>query len=262
MLVSSCGSVGGSAATGSYLGGMFGSAVGGLSGGWRGRHVGTVVGMATGAIVGAAVGASEEQKRERQIQEYHNRVAARQSYRQNQYQRDYGQQYSDSGFDSSNSGDDRLYDFNPSDNSGYTGNSNNAPQSSYHGNSGGGISASALEAASAIDIRSARFEGSSSRNTLSRNESGKIIFEIKNVSSRRVTDIIPTVIETTGNKRLMISPSVRIESLDPGQTIRYTAMVQATGTLKDGYANFEISVTHGNVKAYKTQSVSVETRKK
>lgn len=261
MLVSSCGSVGGSAATGGYLGGMFGSAIGGLSGGWRGHNIGTVVGMATGAVVGAAVGAAEEQKRERQIQEYHNRVAARQSYRQSQYQNNYEQQYDDSGYDGSNSGDDRLYDFNPSENSGYTGNSGNAPQSSYHGNSGSGISASALEATSALDIRNARFEGSTSRNMLSRKESGKIIFEIKNVSSRRVTDVVPTVIETTGNKRLMISPTVHIESIAPGQTIRYTAMVQATGALKDGFVNFEISTSHGNIKSLKTLNISVETRK-
>lgn len=262
LLLSSCGTAGSGAVTGSYLGGMFGSAIGGISGGWRGHHIGTAVGMVTGAIAGATVGAAEENKRERQIQEYHNRVAARQSYRQNQQQQNYEMQYDDSGYDETNSGDDRLYDFNPSDNSGNTGNSGNIVQPSYHVNSGGGISVNALEATNALDIRGARFEGSSGKNVLSRTESGKIIFEIKNVSSRRLTDVVPTVIETTGNKRLMISPSIRIESIAPGQTIRYTAMVQATGALKDGYANFEISATHGNVKVMKTQTISVETRKK
>lgn len=265
LLISSCGTTGSGAVTGSYLGGMFGSAVGGLSGGWRGHHIGTVVGMATGAVVGAAAGAAEESRRERTIQEYHNRVAARQSYRQNLQQHNYGTQYDDSGYDETNSGDDRLYDFNPSGNSGYNTNSGNTGytgHSEYNGNSGGGISVNALEATNALDIRNARFEGSSGRNVLSRNESGKIIFEIKNVSTRRLTDVVPTVIETTGNKRLMISPSIRIESIAPGQTIRYTAMVQATGSLKDGNVNFEISATHGNVKVMKTQNVSVETRKK
>lgn len=264
LLMSSCGTVGSGAATGGYLGGMFGSAIGGLTGGWRGHHVGTVIGMATGAVVGAAAGAAEEQKRERTIQEYHNRVAARQSYRQNQYQQDYGSQYDDSGYDGSNSGDDRLYDFNPSGNvsssSTYSPSSSSTYSPSYNG--GNGISASALADRYAIDIRNVHFVGEGAGNTLRRGESAKIIFELKNVSGHMLYDIVPNVMETTNNRRIIISPSMRIESIAPGQTLRYTAMVRATQSLKAGEAHFVVTVSQGNKTASGVKDIVVYTSKR
>lgn len=272
LLVSSCGTVGSGAATGSYLGGMFGSAIGGLSGGWRGHHVGTVIGMATGAVVGAAAGAAEEQKRERTIQEYHNRVAARQSYRQNQYQQNYGNQYDDSGYDASNSGDDRLYDFNPSGNASSSSSYSPSQSSTYtpsqssnyspSHNGGNGISASALADRYAIDIRNVHFVGEGAGNTLRRGESAKIIFEIKNVSGHMLYDIVPNVMETTNNRRIIISPSMRIESIAPGQTLRYTAMVRATQSLKAGEAHFVVTVSQGNKTASGVKDIVVYTSKR
>lgn len=99
LTMSSCGTyTADGAMTGGMFGAMIGSAIGGISGGWRGSNVGQIVGMAGGAVVGAAIGAAEDQKQEERIQQQ----AQRRAERQRAY--DYG----DSGFDPSNSGDDRI----------------------------------------------------------------------------------------------------------------------------------------------------------
>ena len=72
------------------MGSVVGSAIGGLSGGWRGSHTGSLIGMAGGAIVGAAI----ESAADRQRRDYDDRQEKR---------------YDDnSGFDATNSGDDRI----------------------------------------------------------------------------------------------------------------------------------------------------------
>lgn len=90
------------AMTGGMFGAMIGSSIGGISGGWRGSHVGQVVGMASGAAIGAAIGAAEEKKQEEKMQQYRLEQAQRRAARQRAYSSD------DSGFDPTNSGDDRI----------------------------------------------------------------------------------------------------------------------------------------------------------
>ena len=99
LTMSSCGTyTADGAMTGGMFGAMIGSAIGGMSGGWHGSNVGQIVGMAGGAAVGAAIGAAEDKKQEERIQQQAQRRAAR--------QRTYD--YGDSGFDPTNSGDDRI----------------------------------------------------------------------------------------------------------------------------------------------------------
>ena len=103
LTMSSCSTyTGNGAITGSMFGAMIGSSIGGISGGWRGSHVGQVVGMAGGAVVGAAIGAAEEKKQEERIQQYRREQAQCRAARQRTYSSD------DSGFDPTNSGDDRI----------------------------------------------------------------------------------------------------------------------------------------------------------
>lgn len=118
-----------------------GSAIGGLAGGPRGSDLGTVVGMVGGAAVGAAVGNAVDKAERQEVHDHYERVQA-QRQRQcgaeaahdgcsldgegrigqpvAQLSADSLGRYSDdwSGFDASNSGDDRLYDFQGSDYSG------------------------------------------------------------------------------------------------------------------------------------------------
>ena len=66
-----------------------------------------------------------------------------------------------------------------------------------------------------------------------------------NNSDVEIFDIVPTVIETTGNKHIHISPSVGVESIKPHQGVRYSAMVLADKRLKDSNAVIRITVTQG-----------------
>lgn len=247
LLMTGCGTYAGAGAyAGSGIGGMLGSAIGGIAGGWRGSDIGTVVGMAGGAIVGGAIGSAADQKRDS------NR--AQRMERSHSYDRGYEKGY-ERGYDQGY--DDRIYDFGSSD---YTGNYSAAParvttpsSSSYRGNSNYGYNQK-------IEVRNARFVDDNHDQVLRSNEVSKIIFEVVNNGDHTLYDLQPQVIETTGNKRIYISPSVHVEKLAPGQAIRYTAMVKA-GKLKDGTATFCISVLQGGREMSGVSEFTVSTRR-
>lgn len=233
LLLSSCGTYTGS---GAYAGGAFGSiigsAIGGIAGGRHGSHVGTLIGMAGGAAVGAAVGAAADQKEQQRYEDYR---AARENYRQRRYSQsqdsyspDYSGNYSsdsnDSGFDASNSGDDRLYGF-------------GEDFSSRVDN---------LNAEAKLEIRNARLLDASRDGELTRGEEARLVFEIYNISQKTAYNVLPTVKELTGNQHIRISENVLIESILPGKGVRYTASVKADNRLKEGTAVFQVSVLLGN----------------
>ena len=248
MLLSSCGTyTGAGAVTGGSFGSIIGSAIGGISGGWRGSNVGSLIGMAGGAVVGAAIGSAadkaeqqryEEYAEQRRQQRYEDYGRARGSerrapqYGRNDDQRDYdehGGYYNDqSGFDSSNSGDDRLFGFDE--------NFNAKPDS---------VSVNALSLP-AIEIRNARILDASHDGVLSRGEEIRMVFEVFNNSLKPIFQILPTVSEVTGNKHIRVSENVLVESIMPGRGIRYTAVVKADNRLKDGEAVIRIGVLHQN----------------
>ena len=212
LLLSSCGSTAGEGAfNGAMLGGWFGSAIGGIIGGHYGHDVGTVVGMATGAVIGAENGAQEEQKRAERYERIRERRHQRGINRRDD--RDYDRNY-DSGFDETNSGDDRIE-----------------------------LESSVAESSSTVfELKNVRFTDTNGDGVLQRSEVGRISFEIKNVTSQMQYDLIPSVVECSGNSHILISPSAHIENILPWQTLRYTAMVMADDGLKNGKATFEISV--------------------
>ena len=212
LLLSSCGSTAGEGAfNGAMLGGWFGSAIGGIIGGHYGHDVGTVVGMATGAVIGAENGAQEEQKRAERYERIRERRHQRGINRRDD--RDYYRNY-DSGFDETNSGDDRIE-----------------------------LESSVAESSSTVfELKNVRFTDANGDGVLQRSEVGRISFEIKNVTSQMQYDLIPSVVECSGNSHILISPSAHIENILPWQTLRYTAMVMADDGLKNGKATFEISV--------------------
>lgn len=275
LLLSSCGTYTGSGAyMGTSLGGILGSAIGGLAGGPRGSDVGTIVGMASGAIVGAAVGSAAEQKEQTQRQEdlaqYRRDKAERQRAREQRQnsQYGYGQDYSsnsstghlDSGFDANNSGDDRLYDFTSSD---YTGNytaqqpTTVAPSATVEE-----LGTAYLDYSPTLEIVNARFVDANQDGQINRGETCKLIFEIMNRGKQTVYDVVPTVVEVTGNKNIYISPNIHVERIAPGKGIRYTAMIQAGSRLKEGKAKFCVSVVHENKAISKINEFNITTTKK
>lgn len=269
LLLSSCDTYTGSGAyMGSSIGSILGSAIGGLSGGPRGSDIGTIVGMAGGAAVGAAIGSQADQQHQRDMDQYRRDKAERMAQRRSSQQRNSQQQYdysyggnynNNEVFDSTNSGDDRLYDFNSKD---YTGDySAQQPTTSMPSAKVEELGANYSYSPN-LEIVNARFVDSNEDNTLNRNETCKLIFEVMNRGNNPVYDIVPTVVETTGNKHIYISPSIHIERIDPGKGVRYTAMVKADNRLKDGNARFCVSVIHGGEAISKVNEFNIPTRSK
>lgn len=263
LLVSSCGTHQGSGAyVGAQFGSILGSAIGGISNGHRGSNVGTIVGMVGGAVVGSAIGAVADQKDKQEVRDRYHKVMERKTQEQNRRNDTYGHDgYDgyDSGFDATMGGDDRLYDFHSSD---YTGDYTAQPGKTVKPMSSSVEHlAQGLKYMPAIEIRNARIVDQDQNRVISRGEVCKVIFEIYNHSNRPLYDLQPTVVETTGNKHIYISPNMHVERVDPRQGIRYTAMVKADNRLKNGTARICVSVLHGNKAISEVCEFNVPTRK-
>lgn len=257
LLVSSCGTYQGS---GTYVGAQFGtilgSAIGGISGGPRGSDIGTIVGMAGGAVIGGAIGAAADKRDRQEVHDHYQQVMERKA--QEQARQNAAGSYG-SGYDGSNSGDDRLYDFQGSD---YTGDYSVQPgQTVMPMSSSVEQLAQGLHYTPAIEIRNARIVDANQNSALDRGEVCKVIFEIFNHGHEPLFDVQPTVVETTGNKHIYISPNMHVERIDPGQGIRYTAMLKADNRLRDGNARVCVSVLQGNKAISKVCEFNVPTRK-
>ncbi len=273
LLLASCGTY---TASGAYVGGSFGSilgsAIGGLSDGPRGSDVGTIVGMVGGAMVGAAIGNQADQQRQADLDQYRHDKAERQKARQQRQSRrqadtSYGggqQSYEQSGvegsgFDSTNSGDDRIYDFNGTDYNGdYSARqpvTTNPDESNVEEITGG------LSYQPSLVVRNARFVDGNQDGVLSAGEVSKIIFEVVNTGQKTLFDVVPTVVETTGNRYISISPSIHIEKIEPGRGIRYTALVRADHRLRKGSARFCVSVLQGNHSVSKVSVFNIPTQR-
>lgn len=233
LLASSCGTYTGQ---GAYVGGSFGSvlgsAIGGIAGGWRGSDIGTVVGMAGGAVIGAAVGAAADQKQAEQMEQYKRERSQRPVI-------------DGSGFDETNSGDDRI---------------------DFDGAGPGHSSVTTLDAErreAGLVIRNVRLVDADHDGVLRAGEECKISFEVMNRSSMTVYDVQPLVSEVTGNKRVHISPNLHVESIAPHSGIRYTATLLADKKLKDGTAVVRVGVAQGDRQyASQTREITVQTSRK
>lgn len=256
LVMSSCDTYTGSGAyAGGSIGSILGSAIGGLSGGPRGSDMGTIIGMAGGAVVGAVIGSQADQAQA-------DREAA---YQQDRVERRSGSDYSNTPvtdnqeiFDSNNGGDDRLYDFKGKD---YTGDySAQQPTTSMPTATVEELGAR-FSYSPTLEIVNARFVDDNEDNCLNRNETCKVIFEIVNRGHEPVYDVVPTVVETTGNKHIFISPSIHVEKISPGSGVRYTAMVKADRKLKDGMARFCVSVIHEGKSISKVNEFNIPTKR-
>lgn len=256
LVMSSCDTYTGSGAyAGGSIGSILGSAIGGLSGGPRGSDMGTIIGMAGGAVVGAVIGSQADKAQA-------DREAA---YQQDRVERRSGSDYSNAPvtdnpeiFDSNNGGDDRLYDFKGKD---YTGDySAQQPITSMPTATVEELGAR-FSYSPTLEIVNARFVDDNEDNCLNRNETCKVIFEIVNRGHEPVYDVVPTVVETTGNKHVFISPSIHVEKISPGSGVRYTAMVKADRKLKDGMARFCVSVIHEGKSISKVNEFNIPTKR-
>lgn len=263
LLVSSCTTGAGAGAyAGSSFGSVLGSAIGGIVGGPHGSDVGTIFGMAGGAIVGGAIGDAAEKK---QAQEQHEVLSRRnQRIQREKAQRRSAQQYDDDTYasgnsgnyvgddfdpsqmvDNSNSGDDRI-DFGAPSSSGANATMGNVPMSNASPSQS--VDASRVEqiygnakSDGKLTIRNVRFADSNGDGVLSGDEIGQVSFEIYNKTDAPIYNFDPSVVEAEANKRIYISPSVRVENIMPGQGLRYTATVKADRRIKDGEIRLLVS---------------------
>ncbi|MBR6286793.1 MAG: hypothetical protein IKR18_07395 [Bacteroidaceae bacterium] len=116
---------------------------------------------------------------------------------------------------------------------------------------------------SEMQIRNVRFVDANMDNVLVAGEDSKLIFEVMNTSDKTLFDVCPLVVETTGNKHVVVSPGIHVERIEPGKGIRYTAMVHADSRLKDGMVKFRISAVQGdNLVSSKISEVNVVTKRR
>ena len=234
LMLSSCGTYTGSgAATGGYFGSIVGSAIGGITGGWRGHDIGSLVGLAGGAVIGAAIGAAADNAEQQKYEEY---KAQREERMRNMQRRDvpeFDYDNDDSGFDSSNSGDDRLF--------GFEENFGSTPATTP-----GAVPVPAPIAGQAVVIRNPHLIDVNRDGVLTRGEETRMVFEVFNNSDKPVYRVLPTVAEVTGNKHIHVSQNVMVESIMPGKGIRYTATIKADSRLRDGDAIIRIGVMQAN----------------
>ena len=246
LLVSSCTTGAGAGAyAGSSLGSVLGSAIGGIVGGPHGSDVGTIFGMAGGAVVGGALGDAAEKAQRRSAQQYDDDTYASgnsRSYSNGGNSGNYvGDDFDPSQMvDNSNSGDDRI-DFGAPSSSGANAPMANAPSSQS-------VDASRVEqiygkakSDGKLTIRNVRFADSNGDGMLSGDEIGRVSFEIYNETAAPIYNFDPSVVEAEANKRIYISPSVRVENIMPGQGLRYTATVKADRRIKDGEIRLLVS---------------------
>lgn len=240
--------------TGSMFGDMLGSAIGGIVGGWRGQQLGSLIGTVGGAAVGAAAVSQSERNHERQVQRRAQARRQRASQQRGHGADDSsyypgndgavydGQGASDqSGFDPQMRGDDRIT-FEPADGNAPSGSpTGSAPTGSYR------VPATTpAPAGSALIIRNAGVYEEQRDGVLSRGETCQVVFEITNTSDHPVNDVFPLVEEVTGCRHVHISPNLRVESIGPHQSIRYTASLHADNRLRDGNIEVRVGVAQGN----------------
>lgn len=263
-LVSSCGTYTGTGAyAGGTLGAVLGSAIGGISGGWRGSDIGTIVGMAGGAAVGAAIGAAADQKRQEEIEGYHRRMEQRERQYDGYQQGSYQHQSDNSGFDATNSGDDRI-------DIGIGGPKGERPiqHSPQAPADKPSVSLSQLERMDAskpesVIIRNARFIDQNQDGILMAGEQCQVTFEIMNYTRHTLYDVQPMVDDVTGNKNIHISPNLHVESIAPNSGVRYTATILADKKLKDGTATIRVGAIVNNQEiASNNHELLIVTRRK
>ena len=253
LLVSSCTTGAGAGAyAGSSLGSVLGSAIGGIVGGPHGSDVGTIFGMAGGAIVGGALGDAAEKAQHRSAQQYDDDTYASGNYSNGGNSANYvGVDFDPSQMvDNSNSGDDRI-DFGAPSSSGANATMGNVPMANApmsNAPSSQSVDASRVEqiygnakSDGKLTIRNVRFADSNGDGMLSGDEVGRVSFEIYNETDAPIYNFDPSVVEAEANKRIYISPSVRVENIMPGQGLRYTATVKADRRIKDGEIRLLVS---------------------
>ena len=210
-----------------------------------------------GAAIGHATEKQAEARAEQRFQEHKARYAASRNQQMNpadnsanNFSQDNGNSADgftpegqddnyDSGFDPSNSGDDRI-SFEPVNE----------------------FSAVPPAVPAEVQVRNARLIDDGADGVLHRGEQAKMVFEVYNPAPVPVFNVQPSVIEVTGNKHIHVSENILVESIAPKGAIRYTASIKADRSLRNGQAVIRVCVLQNDKEvAGQTQTFTLQTRK-
>ena len=111
-----------------------------------------------------------------------------------------------------------------------------------------------------ITIENMHFIDGNNSRSLEAGEHAELVFEVRNNGSDYVYDIAP-IITVSGTKNIYLSPTAIISELGPGKAVRYKSEVVGARKLKDGIAQFNISLSDGYNK-YMMRSFDLRTYKK
>ena len=120
----------------------------------------------------------------------------------------------------------------------------------------------AQKAAASLRLYKIRFIDESRNQMIDAGENSKVIFEVMNEGREPAYNVVPIVEQVTKMKHIHISPSVMIETILPGEGIRYTATISAGDKLKDGEAIFRVAVADENGTICDSQEFALPTREK
>lgn len=104
-----------------------------------------------------------------------------------------------------------------------------------------------------IDVQRVVFSDDNDNRALDAGEEVFLSFDIYNNGDKTLFDVAPLI--TCDNKHISISPAATITAIEPGQGIRYRAIVRASSRLKDGRTIFKIIFG----KNYVAKAFSVDT---
>ena len=112
-----------------------------------------------------------------------------------------------------------------------------------------------------LRIRNIRFIDDSRDHVISSGEKSKVIFEIMNEGEQTIYNVVPMVTETTGMKRIYISPPVMVEQIAPHNGVKYTATISAGERIKTRNVTIRVAVADGNGQQYDWQEFSLPTER-
>lgn len=112
-----------------------------------------------------------------------------------------------------------------------------------------------------LKIRNIRFIDDDRDHVISSGENSRVVFEIINEGDRAAYNVVPVVTETTGMKRIYISPSVLIEQIESYDGVKYTANISAGSRIKTGEVIIRLAVADANGQEYDWQEFSLPTQR-
>lgn len=91
-----------------------------------------------------------------------------------------------------------------------------------------------------LDIRNIKFVDENHDLKINPQERCQLIFEIHNMGSQPVTNVIPMATASSQKKHIFMSQPIRIDRIDPGEGLRYTLSIYADKHLRTGTVGFNL----------------------